>query len=186
MSGTTSPIFIIMYTKEWKHKPQIVSDLFVALDKQKRHFGIFLSQFTTLVWKLPFFFFLSDFFNWTATYRDDSDLQRPYGWIEPKEKPFIYAPKWKEVSAHWKEHPFDKVEYIKTLPQTPESFRKLAERPKLVAWIVSNCHSNSNREDYVKELRKYIPVGIGLYAQGLSSSPRTRFGLQGWLGLLAW
>jgi len=31
---------------------------------------------------------------------------------------------------------------------------------KLVAWFVSNCQSHSKREDYVKELQKYIPVDV--------------------------
>ena len=33
-------------------------------------------------------------------------------------------------------------------------------RPKLVAWFVSNCRTPSRREDYVRELRKYIHVDV--------------------------
>ncbi len=33
-------------------------------------------------------------------------------------------------------------------------------KQKLVAWFVSNCHSWSKRELYVKELQKFIPVDI--------------------------
>jgi Glycosyltransferase family 10 (fucosyltransferase) C-term len=32
----------------------------------------------------------------------------------------------------------------------------LANKSKLVAWFVTHCHTESKREDYVKELRKYI------------------------------
>jgi hypothetical protein len=32
------------------------------------------------------------FFNWTMTYRKDSDIQRPYGWAAPKSWPWHYAP----------------------------------------------------------------------------------------------
>lgn len=37
---------------------------------------------------------------------------------------------------------------------------KFDEKKKSIAWIVSNCHSNSGRELYVKQLQKYIDVDI--------------------------
>jgi alpha-1,3-fucosyltransferase len=33
-------------------------------------------------------------------------------------------------------------------------------KPKMVAWMVSNCHTHSQREQYVEELSKSIPVDI--------------------------
>ena len=33
-------------------------------------------------------------------------------------------------------------------------------RPKLVVWFASHCPTQSRREDYVKELQKYIPVDV--------------------------
>ena len=103
-------------------------------------------------------FFVSGFFNWTATYRDDSDLQRPYGWIDAIDAPLQYAPQWRENQNLWQSRPFDKGEFVETLPQRPQKFRDLAKKPKLVAWIVSNCRTNSNREDYVEKLKQYIKV----------------------------
>ncbi len=41
-----------------------------------------------------------------------------------------------------------------------ESFKRLALKPKLVAWIVSNCDTRSDREDYVRELRKFVHVDV--------------------------
>jgi Glycosyltransferase family 10 (fucosyltransferase) C-term len=38
--------------------------------------------------------------------------------------------------------------------------QKLRNKKKQVAWFVSNCHSYSGREQYVKELQKYINVDI--------------------------
>jgi hypothetical protein len=32
------------------------------------------------------------FFNWTMTFRKDSDIHRPYGWAAPKSWPWHYAP----------------------------------------------------------------------------------------------
>ena len=34
----------------------------------------------------------SDFFNWTMTYRSDSDIPRPYGRLIPKSREFSYSP----------------------------------------------------------------------------------------------
>ncbi|KAG8193811.1 hypothetical protein JTE90_029545 [Oedothorax gibbosus] len=33
-------------------------------------------------------------------------------------------------------------------------------KKKMVAWLVSNCHTPSKREDFVEELQKHIPVDI--------------------------
>ena len=77
---------------------------------------------------------LSDFFNWTMTYRRDSDVFAPYGSFIRRSEPTNVEPILKRVSA---------------LP-----------KPKLVAWVVSNCKTNSKREDYVSELQKHIPVDI--------------------------
>ena len=36
-------------------------------------------------------------------------------------------------------------------------------KPKIhqkAAWLVSNCHTHSKREQYVEELQKYFPVDI--------------------------
>ena len=100
------------------------------------------------------------FFNWTATYRDDSDIRVPYGWFEAKDRPLAYPPKWSDMNAVWKSIPFNKTKFIKALPHTPESFRKLAERPKLVIWVASHCQTTSKREFYVKKLSRYIQVSI--------------------------
>jgi len=36
----------------------------------------------------------------------------------------------------------------------------LSNKTKGVAWIVSNCRSNSGREQYVTELKKYMQVDV--------------------------
>mmetsp|Transcript_27355 Transcript_27355/g.41394 ORF Transcript_27355/g.41394 Transcript_27355/m.41394 type:complete len:446 (+) Transcript_27355:104-1441(+) len=75
----------------------------------------------------------NDFWNWTMTYRTDSDIVRPYGY-------------------------FEKVQRDEAT--TNQSLSYLARRPKLVAWMVSHCSTRSRREDYVRELQKYIPLDI--------------------------
>ena len=34
----------------------------------------------------------------------------------------------------------------------------IKHKTKVIAWFVSNCNSKSGREEYVKELQKYISV----------------------------
>ncbi|XP_013389614.1 alpha-(1,3)-fucosyltransferase 6 [Lingula anatina] len=70
-------------------------------------------------------------FNWTFTYRKDSDIWSPYGMVIRRDKPLK-----RNYSASVK---------LKT---------------KLVAWVVSDCITWSRREEYVAELMKYIDVDI--------------------------
>lgn len=77
--------------------------------------------------------FSRNFFNWTATYRHDSDIVAPY------EKFQLYD------------------ETIKHKPQN----RSYADgKTKLVAWFVSKCHSTNDRMTYAQELSKHIQVDI--------------------------
>ena len=36
----------------------------------------------------------------------------------------------------------------------------ISRKSKMVAWIASNCRTDSRREAYVLELKKYMPVDI--------------------------
>lgn len=74
---------------------------------------------------------LNGLFNWTMTYRLNSDVVQPYGWTQPN----------KNFSN-----------------ETPHQFR--SNKTKLVAWFVSNCHTKSRREDYVSALEKYLKVDV--------------------------
>ena len=92
----------------------------------------------------PFLLRLGGFFNW---YREDSEVLYPYGWISNKGK----SPP-KEPKETWlKPHP--------TSSRLVAKVKALGHR-KPVAWLVSNCHTSSQRELYVKELQKYVPVDI--------------------------
>lgn len=45
-------------------------------------------------------------------------------------------------------------------------------KKRMVAWLVSNCHTPSKREDFVKELQKSIPVDIYGYCGTLHCLPK--------------
>lgn len=78
-----------------------------------------------------------DFFNWTLTYWKKSDITIPYGNYVAKDTNYI-------------------------LPN--EGFFK--NKTKMAAWFASNCKSNNKREEYVKELQKYVEVDVyGLCGQ---------------------
>ena len=70
-------------------------------------------------------------FNWSMTYRTDSDVQQPYGVLERRVTPIE-----KDYSQI-----FD-------------------DKPKFAVWIVSHCSTHSKREVYVQEMQKYVTVDI--------------------------
>lgn len=72
-------------------------------------------------------------FNWTATYRKDSDLVTPY------ERWTYYDPQ---------------------VTQKPQLRDYAANKTKKVAWFVSNCGARNGRLAYARELGKYISVDI--------------------------
>ena len=82
---------------------------------------------------------LEGLFNLTMTYRLDSDLPTPYGKSIPVPEP-----------TFWKDSSFARIK-----AQVKEKRGKV-----LIAWFVSHCNTKSRREDYVRELRKYIAVDI--------------------------
>ena len=88
---------------------------------------------------------LGGFFNWTMTYREDSEIQFLYGWLSEKSSK-------KRISGGWvNSHP--------TTPAVAAKIKTLGAR-KPVAWLVSNCKTKSHRELYVKKLQEHVPVDI--------------------------
>ncbi|VVC30491.1 Hypothetical protein CINCED_3A003004 [Cinara cedri] len=72
-------------------------------------------------------------FNWTANYRWDSDIPRPYGY-------------------------FKKYEPEQPVPSIVKNYAE--GKTKLVAWFVSNCQPFNKRNEYAAELSKHITVDI--------------------------
>ncbi|ODN00235.1 Alpha-(1,3)-fucosyltransferase C [Orchesella cincta] len=76
-------------------------------------------------------------FNWTMTYRRDSDVYIPYGRLKTKQT---------EVGKYG---------------TVDLNLTHSIHGRKLAAWVVSNCRFQpSGREQYAHELQKYIPVDI--------------------------
>jgi hypothetical protein len=96
-----------------------------------------------------------DFFNLTATYRLDSDLfgNMFYGFkFERKES---VQPRSDDLTNYYGIN--------------------ITAKTKLAAWFVSNCKTSVNREGYVRELRRHIPVDVfGKCLENHKSCPREK------------
>lgn len=77
------------------------------------------------------FDFMVGMFNWTMTYRKDSDVYIPYGRIVPK--------------------------LTKSFNQS-ELYIKWKKKSKMAVWMVSHCFTAGNREKYIKQLKSFIDV----------------------------
>ncbi|XP_045029527.1 alpha-(1,3)-fucosyltransferase C-like isoform X2 [Daphnia magna] len=86
---------------------------------------------------------MGNVFNWTMSYKFNSDIQMLYGRIRPRST----APN----------NPKDMLQRIRET-QLPKNYA--ANKTRLVAWMVSHCETPGQRERYVAQLRKFIPVHI--------------------------
>ncbi|XP_037094589.1 alpha-(1,3)-fucosyltransferase 7-like [Pollicipes pollicipes] len=93
---------------------------------------------------------LNGVFNWTMSYRWDSDIPVPYGLVLPRNS----------LSEAARQHVLPEA-VRRSLPLRPQLQRSLSRpKTKLVAWMASNCDAPSRRSDYVRELQMYIPVDV--------------------------
>lgn len=92
---------------------------------------------------------LDRYFNWTMTYRLDSDIQAYYFNVLNNSNHFIAPTK----NPQWV-IPDLKSEKIENFFSIYES------KSKPIAWFVSNCRTSNQREIFVKTLQKYIQVDI--------------------------
>ena len=125
---------------------------------------VYMNMESPMSWNTPDIITMKNFFNWTMTYRHDSDIPRPYGFFQPISKLTNSNPQ-KYFPVQFDSRPqflaFNEHEFLtKILPEKDQDFLKFADRPKKVAWIVSRCFSPSRREDYAARLKEYIDVDI--------------------------
>lgn len=88
---------------------------------------------------------LANYFNWTMSYRHNSDIQLPYGRI-------LAGP-----SA-----PKTRAETRKLIEATRRSSAKnhAASKVHPVVWMASHCQTPGSRETYVRQLSKFIAVDV--------------------------
>lgn len=78
----------------------------------------------------------NNYFNWTMSYRRDSDIKLLYG------------------RFHTLNHSAD------SRANQLDSHNTRRKKTKKVAWMVSHCQTHSKREDYVRQLQEHIQVDI--------------------------
>ncbi len=100
------------------------------------------------------------FFNWTMTYRLDSDIPAVHGYMEDKSTPPRKTPPRNTDLIQWRD--FDKRAFRRDLQGELRWLNQVVERKTggLVAWLVSHCWTRSKREDFVQELTKHIRVKV--------------------------
>ena len=102
----------------------------------------------------PIFSTLNGFFNWTMTYRMDSDFPHPYGRV-----------------YKIKEHPEEGrklVKFIKEFGRKNAAKYGSGKKEFKAAWFVSSCHSRSGREVYVDLMKKANLLGGARGSSGQS------------------
>lgn len=91
----------------------------------------------------------SYFFDWSMSYRTDSQIFCPYHYFVPLAE--IDVATKNSNNTDWGES---------ELENNNDWTTPLEKRPKIAFWIVSNCDTHSKRERYVHELKKYVQVDI--------------------------
>ena len=86
-------------------------------------------------------------FNWTMTYRLNSDVQLLYGRTIKRSVPLMPSP-------------------------SPSTIGK-EKKKKKVAWMASHCPTSSKREEYVRQLQQFVQVDVyGKCGNGTFNCPR--------------
>lgn len=95
---------------------------------------------------------MAGFFNWTITYRWDSDVVFPYGWFSPVNE--SYVPMKPETDQ------LKRLILEETSSSSPDSINYAENKTKLVAWFVSNCVSHSARNEFTNLLTEFVDVDV--------------------------
>ena len=104
---------------------------------------VFLQQESPLTSPLDLQFY-QNYFNWTMSYKHNSDILLLYGRVKPKN------------SA-----PQNQYEVNKLISKSGRRKKNYAaSKTKTVAWMVSHCDTFSKRENYVKQMQKYINIDV--------------------------
>jgi alpha-1,3-fucosyltransferase len=112
----------------------------------------------SIIKSLPDIISMKHYFNWTMSYRLNSDIRLLYGRIEPK----TIVPKTEETIR----------ELIKETHQ-PSAKNFANKKTLLVVWMASHCKTPGLRETYIRKLSTFIQVDI--YGRcGNLSCPRNK------------
>jgi alpha-1,3-fucosyltransferase len=107
------------------------------------------------------------YFNWTMTYRWDSDIvhRGEYGYIRIKTSNNHYngtGIKARSLDdwSHQNNAFLNSIPNLIKLPIPSQFKNAIKKKTKLVAWFVSHCSTPIRREEYVRQLSKFITIDI--------------------------
>ncbi len=101
------------------------------------------------------------YFNWTMTYRWDSDIvhRGEYGYIVNKSSNNGVGIRARFLND-WSNSSFSKQAESDEM-MDPSFFNNvIKKKKKIAAWFVSHCSTPVQREEYVQKLIKYLPIDI--------------------------
>ena len=110
-------------------------------------------------------------FDLTMTYRHDSDVVLNFGNLVNKTTD--------EKIMHNSFINYDDNQLIDD--STKHGFIKLQKKAKDIAWLVSHCKTNSKREDYVKEMKKYKGLKIDIFGRCGNRTTKIPDRKSGWI-----
>ncbi|CAH0687709.1 unnamed protein product [Spodoptera exigua] len=108
--------------------------------------------------------YFDNFFNWTMTYRLNSDIGWPY-FVVRNLTGHILAP---SVNVKWPNH--------KDIPISPNVIKKLANKTRAAGWLVSHCRAESMRDEYLTRLQEHLyHFSLQIDVFGACSNIRCRY-----------
>lgn len=124
--------------------PDIHTDMFMPLARSEKQIYVFVSTEPESKCPIPEEF--DNFFNYTWSYKLNSDIIYPYFAVKNKRTNEVIAPK---TNVHWK--------IQKSMKPTPVSvIDQLQQKSIGAAWFVANCKANKEVFNYYKTLRSEL------------------------------
>ncbi|KAK4010384.1 hypothetical protein OUZ56_019528 [Daphnia magna] len=135
------------------------SDLPSIRNPDQRYIFLYYEALTTERYRLPIFYDpLPNFFNWTMTYRRDSDVHstHPYGIIrrKPSSRVGIVLPDPLPAGTS------DPGALLHIQTDSSRYYAASANKTKWVAWFTSSCVTPGGREVFFRQMAQYVPIDI--------------------------
>ncbi|XP_057368507.1 alpha-(1,3)-fucosyltransferase C-like [Daphnia carinata] len=99
-----------------------------------------------------------DYFNWTMTYRQDSDIvfRESFGAI--KKLPYLLTQR--SLAEKKKKKLSTILQLMKRPSARARAVSRIGSKNKLVAWYPKTCETSIHREEYVRQLGQLVPVDV--------------------------